>query len=269
MARARDLTSSTVFHVLNRGVDRQDIVWQDTDRELFLDVLGDRSGRHDVGVLAYALMSNHYHLVVEVTDGDLAAMMRDFQSAHARAINRRLNRTGPLFEYRYTSVPVVSDAQLAVAVRYVHRNPIDIVGTDGLAAYQWSSLGPSIGGRPGPDWFRLELLERRIELTDHLSYVVAPLPSDRRPVAWISPQRRTTLAEVVRAVDAVVPPAGARASVLALICAELRACEPALLAALLGCSQKRVRNLRASAKALLVDRPDFAALVNATLLELG
>jgi len=250
-------------------VDRQDIAWRDEDREWFLRLVGRRSSRHGVAVLAYAMMSNHYHLVVDITDGDLPSMMREFQSEYSKHINARLGRTGPLFERRYTSVPVMSDAQLAVTVRYVHRNPIDIVGTRGLVSYRWSSLGPVVKARTGPGWLRIDQLERRLELSSHLSFVECPLPSDRRPFRWIPPQRRTTLAEILDAVDTVAAGPAIRRAAVVLLSAELRAAEPATVAAHFVCSEKTVRNIRSNAKGALAEDPEFVDAVQKAMAILG
>lgn len=269
MAHKRDLVSSELFHVLNRGADRQDIVWSDRDRERFVGSVGRRSVRHGVAVLAYALMSNHYHLIVDIADGDLASMMCEFQAEHARFMNRRLDRTGPLFERRYVSVPITSDAQLVATVRYVHRNPLDIVGIAGLSTFAWSSLGPTIGLRRGPDWLRLDRLGERIELGGHLEFVVRPLPSDRHPFQWIGPQRATTLAEIVEAVHAVTSDATMRQAAIVLLNAQLRAAEPAAVAALMKCSVKTIRNRASLAKFLLADDPAFPDLVSRAFGYLG
>lgn len=219
--------------------------------------------------MAYALMSNHYHLVVDIADGDLPSMMCEFQAGYSTYVNRRLDRTGPLFERRYTSVPVTTDEQLAVTVRYVHRNPIDIVGTAGLVGYRWSSLGPVARLRRGPEWLRIDELDRRLELSKHVGFVERPLPSDRRPFRWVPALRATTLTEVLEAVDAVTADPVLRRAAVALLSAELRAAEPDTVAAHLSCSAKTVRNLRSKARGRLVDDDVFATVVKNAMDELG
>jgi REP element-mobilizing transposase RayT len=259
----RDLTSSTIFHVLNRGADRQDIFWRDADRQRFLDELGARAERHGVSVFAFALMSNHYHAVVETDGADLPEMMRDLQSGYAGHLNWRTDRSGPLFERRYTSIPVMDDAQFVQLIRYVHRNPIDITGSAELARWPWSSLRAIVGMGGGPEWLRRDLLERRMDLTGHLAYVLAPQLADRLPYAWLPPLRVTGFDDLRSCVDDVC--GGLETMVarraLVLLAIRFRSASPTDLAAFFGVSAKTVRNARAASKAMLVDDPKFARLI--------
>lgn len=156
--RRRDLESSTWFHVLNRGADRQDIFSSNGDHALFEQLLADSFERHCVRLHAYALMTNHYHALVHVADGDLPAAMQRLGSRYAAAYNARHGRDGPLFTGRFTSVPVVSDAQLVQVGHYIHRNPLAITGPRQLPAYRWSSLGVYLGRRARPPWLSTDVL---------------------------------------------------------------------------------------------------------------
>jgi putative transposase len=264
MALSRDLTSSTVFHVLNRGADRQDIFWRDADRERFLDELGMRAELHGVSIYAYALMSNHYHLVVDAEGGDLPSMMCELQSTYAGHINWRTERTGPLFERRYTSIPVVDDSQFLQLIRYVHRNPIDITGTVDLTRYPWSSLRAAAELGSGPEWWRPDLLRSRMDLTGHLEFVLTPQAADRLPYAWLGPLRTTTFDELCGCVDRVCRDKSRMVSrrALVLLALRFRCCSPMDLAKFFGVSAKTVRNARAEGKAMLVDDLGFARLVD-------
>ena len=165
MARTqRDFTSSDLHHVTNRGVDGMDIVGIDDDRYYFEWVLGETNRRTGLIIDAYALMSNHFHVLVDVVDcDDPSGAMQWMQSKYASWYNVRTERTGPLFGSRFFSKPIDDDAQYLQTARYIHRNPIDIVGTRGLVSYRWSSLGPVVKARTGPGWLRIDQLERRLD----------------------------------------------------------------------------------------------------------
>ena len=64
---------SGLYHVTSRGDRREDIYLNDTDRQRWLDLLGEVCSRHNWLCHAYCLMDNHYHIVVETIDGDLSA----------------------------------------------------------------------------------------------------------------------------------------------------------------------------------------------------
>lgn len=85
MPRAlRNEIPGACYHVLCRGDRREPIVQADTDRELFLQTLGEAYGKTGWRIHAYVLMPNHYHLLVETPEANLAAGMRWFQGATRR-----------------------------------------------------------------------------------------------------------------------------------------------------------------------------------------
>lgn len=146
-------------------------------------------------------MTNHFHLVVEVDEpSGLPALMRDFQGAYAEFYNARASRTGSLFENRYFSKPVTSDAQLLQCFRYVHRNPVDIVGLGPLPAYRWSSLGVYLGRRGPESWMSVDRVELLIDPASYLDEVCGRQLSGRLPLDELPPLRRTAFEEVDAAV---------------------------------------------------------------------
>jgi REP element-mobilizing transposase RayT len=136
MARqARDLTQSDWFHIVQRGADRQDIFTSDDDRFLYEKLVNEGFKRHRVELHAYALMSNHVHLLGRVLDGgSLSDAMHHLGGRYALAFNKATKRDGPLFSSRFHSTPVTSDAQLLQTSRYIHRNPLAFVPMRALVA---------------------------------------------------------------------------------------------------------------------------------------
>jgi len=146
------------FHVMNRGVDHQQIFFADSDRIDFGRLLGVGHQRFGVEVHAYCLMSNHFHLLLHCPTGGLSSYMHDLGSAFTRHVNDRIGRDGPLFRGRFRSVRVDTDAFLRCVVRYIHRNPLDISSVEDIDTYRWSSHRTYLGHRRRPTWLRTDLV---------------------------------------------------------------------------------------------------------------
>lgn len=116
------------------------------DRLVFLGLLDRVARRCGVRVLAYCLMGNHFHLLVEVGRVPLGDMMRRLLSRYAKFFNRSSDRRGHLFQSRYLAKACLTDSYYAAALRYIHRNPVEA----GLAAspgeWAWSSHRQFMGG---------------------------------------------------------------------------------------------------------------------------
>lgn len=143
-------------HVVNRGVARQTIFFDDRDRVEFERLLGLAHERFGITVHSYCLMTNHYHLLVECPNGGLSDAMHLIGSLYVRHVNDRLDRDGPLFRSRFFAKAVMSDEYLLRLIRYIHRNPAVIVGDERLADYRWSSLRAHLGYRWTPEWLRID-----------------------------------------------------------------------------------------------------------------
>ena len=134
----RERCESNLYHVTVRGVGKQIIFEDDTDRRFFGKKMREYLKECDVELYAWCLMSNHVHLLLR-SDLDLVAkFMQRLQTSYARHYNERHERTGHLFQNRFDSVPVTNDEQLMTVVRYIHRNPNDVPGQD-YRRYEWSS----------------------------------------------------------------------------------------------------------------------------------
>jgi putative transposase len=86
-----------MYHLMSRGSNREQIYWKDDDRWLFLRLLGIVSVKYAWTVLAYCLMTNHYHLVIQIADGGLSAGMQWLNGTHSRITNQRSRRSAHLF----------------------------------------------------------------------------------------------------------------------------------------------------------------------------
>jgi REP element-mobilizing transposase RayT len=273
MTNHRDLSSSEWFHVVQKGADAQDIFSAASHRSVYEDLLADAFTRFGVDLHAYAWMTNHTHLLAHAPRGGLPDAMHLLGSRYASMYNGWTNRSGPLFTARYFSEPVTSDAQLVQTARYIHRNPMPIVGCAGLSEYPWSSLGPLIGRRPLPDWLSTGVVVSDDDADSHERFVLTPQPGDRLPFGWLPPSIPTGCTDIEFAVAAVVgrtvddlrSPRGTVSDearmVMITLAVDYRADTSSALAKRYGLSDQRsVRRIARRGRARVADSVAFASL---------
>ncbi len=111
-------------HVIVRGIEKRDIFLTDDDRLLFVDRLSALIKNTKTRCYAWALMSNHFHLLLMPTSCSLSSFMRRLLTSYAVNFNRTHKRTGHLFQNRYKSIVCEEDPYLMELVRYIHLNPL-------------------------------------------------------------------------------------------------------------------------------------------------
>lgn len=134
-----------IYHVTSRGNGKQAIYLDDADRRIFLATLSHAVSRHGWHCLAYCLMDNHYHLLVETPRPNLPAGMRQLNGVYAQRFNRRHERCGHLFQARYSAVLVERDTHLLEAARYIALNPVAAGLCDRPEQWPWSSHRAVLG----------------------------------------------------------------------------------------------------------------------------
>ena len=159
--------ADSYYHVMNRGNNRQDIFLSDKDRKAFMEALADSCEIYHINLIAYVLMSNHFHLLVHTVRANLSEFMRHFQVTYTVRFNRRHHRSGHVFQGRFKSLLVEADEYLLPLSRYIHLNPIrtrrfknaDFRTKSGnLKKFRWSSFAGYCYLRkrnPGFDYSRL------------------------------------------------------------------------------------------------------------------
>ncbi len=107
MARALRITFPGAFyHVTSRGHERKAVFKSTRDREKFLEYLESATQRYDALIHAYCLMDNHYHLLLETPSGNVSQIMRHINGAYTTYFNVNRDRSGHLFQGRYTAILV-------------------------------------------------------------------------------------------------------------------------------------------------------------------
>ena len=153
-----------LYHVMNRGDQREPVFRDDRDRQCFVETLGEACQKTGWQVHAYCLMPNHFHLVVETPQGNLVAGMKWLLGTYTGRFNRRHKLCGHLFSGRYKSLVVDGSGSgyLKTVCDYVHLNPVraKLIGPEQkLAAYRWSSYPAYLGpARRRPQWQRVDRL---------------------------------------------------------------------------------------------------------------
>lgn len=134
-----------------RGNERSPIYCDDGDRHRFLELLAHVRERYRWRILAYCLMTNHYHLLVQTPEPHLARGMRQLNGVYAQWFNRRHRRVGHLFQGRYGARLMQADEHLLAAVRYIVRNPVRAGLCRDPEEWRWSSHRATLGSEP--PWF--------------------------------------------------------------------------------------------------------------------
>lgn len=156
------------YHAMSRGNNGQDVFLGDDGCRLFLATLAEACAQTGWIIHAYALMGNHYHLLLETPEPNLVAGMKWFQGAYTQRFNAMFSRRGHLFQGRYKALPVETGAQdsyFREVGQYVHLNPFRAglagVGTArALEDYAWSSYPAYVGAAQPPPWLaRTRLLK--------------------------------------------------------------------------------------------------------------
>lgn len=148
--QARIDAPGALNHIIIRGIERKKIFKDDVDRNTFLERLEIILTETSTSCFAWALMSNHVHLLVRTGEAPIATLMRRLLTGYALFFNRRHRRHGQLFQNRYKSILCQEDSYLLELVRYIHLNPLRVgIVSDlkGLDKYSYTGHAALLGNR--------------------------------------------------------------------------------------------------------------------------
>lgn len=174
--------SGGLYHVTSRGDRREDIYFSDSDREAWLELFGQVCARFNWVCHAYCLMSNHYHLVIETPEGNLAQGMRQLNGVYTQMVNRSHGRVGHVFQGRYKAILVEKDRYLLELARYVVLNPVRAGMVKNVGDWPWSSYPAMIGEAPSPAWLQRDWVlgqfgrQRNRAIVGYVDFVRVGLP---------------------------------------------------------------------------------------------
>lgn len=161
------------LHITHRGVDRCTVFRGALDRHAYLIAAAGAAERWDVRIHAYVLMGNHVHLLVSGgVAGAIGKFMQSAAGRYTRQANRRWGRTGTLWEGRFRSSVVDSDAYLLNCMSYIEQNPVRAGLCSRAWDWPWSSASHHLGLRCDP-WIR-----------DHEIFLSLESDTHQRRVRW-------------------------------------------------------------------------------------
>ena len=137
-----------LHHIMSRGIERRKVFDTDADREHFLERLGEILHETKTTCYAWALLPNHFHLLLRTGSVRISTVMRRLLTGYALWYNRAHRRNGHLFQNRFKSVLCQEDVYLLELVRYIHLNPIRaglVKGLDDLSRFPFSGHGVLMG----------------------------------------------------------------------------------------------------------------------------
>lgn len=137
--------AGAVYHITSRGNERKAVFKGDQDRLNFLNTLQHVNKRYNWICHAYCLMDNHYHLLIETPDGNLAIGMRQLNGVYTQLVNKLHGRAGHLLQGRYKSILIQKDSHLLEVCRYVVLNPVRAKMVETPGAWKWSSYRATAG----------------------------------------------------------------------------------------------------------------------------
>ncbi len=170
---------NALYHVTCRGNARQSIFLSDRDRQKFLEILQRSLEIYQVHLLAFVLMTNHFHIIVRTPQANLQDFMRHFNISYTGWFNKAHKRCGHLYQGRYKSFLIDKDGYLLQVSRYLHLNPIRVNQLRDasfaekkryLDTYQWSSYQDYVSS-PGKTFLAVD---------DILAYFTGKTVSYRR-----------------------------------------------------------------------------------------
>ena len=182
---ARVDISNYPYHVINRGVMRLTIFNSEADYALFEELLFDTAQETGMRILAYALMPNHWHLVLfPVSDGDLGIFMHRLTNSHTRQVHAQTGTigTGPLYQGRYKSFLIQEDRHLVTVLKYVERNPVRAKLAPRPELWRWGSA-----------WRRMHGTTKQNEFLSH-----SPVQLPRNYLSWLNTPEHSEELESIR-----------------------------------------------------------------------
>ena len=182
-------TPGALHHIMIRGIEGKNIFKDNKDRDDFIERLGNILSDTSTPCYAFALMSNHVHLLLRTGLVPVAQVMRRLLTGYAVKFNRRHKRYGKLFQNRYKSILCQEDPYLLELVRYIHLNPLraDLIKDyDKLGRYKYCGHSYILGNKKN-DWqdvdyvLRLFAKRQKTAIKRYLDHVRKGIEIGKRP----------------------------------------------------------------------------------------
>jgi len=148
--RAREKSSTGIYHIMMRGINRQEIFHEEEDYQRYIETLQRMILESEADLLGYCLMDNHTHLLIKENVKEISHIIKRLGGSYAWWYNWKYERTGHVFQDRFKSEKVEDDSYLLSVIRYIHQNPVKAGIIFEPEEYRWSSCSAYFGKEENP-----------------------------------------------------------------------------------------------------------------------
>ncbi len=141
---SRTKSESGIYHIMLRGINRQNIFEEDEDYVKFIDTLKRYQKISNYRIYAYCLMTNHIHFLMKVEEEEPDLIIKRIAGSYVYWYNWKYYRVGHLFQDRFKSEPVEDNEYLLTVLRYIHQNPVKANMVKNISDYKYSSYNDYI-----------------------------------------------------------------------------------------------------------------------------
>ncbi len=142
---ARKVSKTGIYHVMLRGINKQDIFEDDEDYIRFLTVVRECKDISDFELYAYCLMTNHVHFLLKTVEEPLEMIFKRIGCRYVYWYNLKHQRSGHLFQDRYKSEIIENESYFLTVLRYIIQNPMKAGIEAAPGNYPWSSYKSYLG----------------------------------------------------------------------------------------------------------------------------
>jgi len=153
------------YHITSRGNKRLPIFVNDLDRKHFVTVLAATCVTFNWCCHAYCLMDNHYHLLIETLEANLAAGMRNLNGIYTQDFNYHHNTVGHLLQGRYKAILIEEETYLQEVTRYIVLNPVRAKLVHKPERWKWSNFRATSGLITAPDFLDINTTLQKFSKT--------------------------------------------------------------------------------------------------------
>ncbi|MCD6579768.1 transposase [bacterium] len=147
MRRARLTYKGALHHIMSRGINGEKIFFTDNLKKIFVRLLDEKSKKYKIGILAYSILDNHYHLIMENTSGNLSRFMRDLNGEFGMIYRKIVGGKGYVFQGRYKSTLIQREEYLQIGILYVLLNALKAGVVKNPFDYKWCSINEYFTGK--------------------------------------------------------------------------------------------------------------------------
>ena len=140
MARRPRIEIAGYYHIINRGVEQRVIFKEPADFEYFEALMCFYAKSYGITLHNYCLMTNHYHLLIEIQEENLSKFMRQLNMNYAIYFNKKYKRVGHLWQGRFKSWYVTDEAYLYTLMLYIEQNPLKAKMVKHLEEYPYCQV---------------------------------------------------------------------------------------------------------------------------------